>query len=26
RKLSSGIYFIEFSADNNIKIQKLIVQ
>ncbi len=26
RKLSSGIYFIEFNADNNIKTQKLIVQ
>jgi hypothetical protein len=26
RKLSSGIYFIEFNADNNIKVQKLIVQ
>jgi PKD repeat protein len=26
RKLSSGIYFIEFNADNNVKTQKLIVQ
>ncbi|MBL4594737.1 MAG: T9SS type A sorting domain-containing protein [Flavobacteriales bacterium] len=26
RKLSSGIYFVEFNADNNIKVQKLIVQ
>jgi len=26
RKLASGIYFIEFNADNNIKVQKLIVQ
>lgn len=26
RKLSSGIYFIEFNADDNIKVQKLIVQ
>jgi len=26
RKLSSGIYLIEFIADNNIKVQKLIVQ
>lgn len=26
RKLSSGIYFIEFNADNNIKTQKLIIQ
>ncbi|MBL4594736.1 MAG: T9SS type A sorting domain-containing protein, partial [Flavobacteriales bacterium] len=26
RKLSPGVYFIEFNADNNIKIQKLIVQ
>ncbi len=25
-KLSSGIYFIEFNADNNIKVEKLIVQ
>jgi len=26
RKLSSGIYFVEFNADNNVKVQKLIVQ
>lgn len=26
RKLSSGIYFIEFRADDNVKVQKLIVQ
>ncbi len=26
RKLASGIYFVEFNADNNVKIQKLIVQ
>ncbi len=26
RKLASGIYFIEFNADDNIKVQKLIVQ
>lgn len=26
RKLSSGIYFIEFNADNVIKTQKLIIQ
>lgn len=26
RKLSAGIYFIEFNADNNVKVQKLIVQ
>ena len=26
RKLSSGIYFIEFNADDNVKVQKLIVQ
>ena len=26
RKLASGIYFVEFNADNNIKVQKLIVQ
>jgi len=26
RKLASGIYFIEFNADSNIKVQKLIVQ
>lgn len=26
QKLSSGIYFIEFNADNNIKTQKLIIQ
>ena len=26
RKLSSGIYFIEFNADDNTKVQKLIVQ
>jgi PKD repeat protein len=26
KKLASGIYFIEFNADNNIKIRKLIVQ
>jgi PKD repeat protein len=26
RKLSSGIYFVEFNADNVIKVQKLIVQ
>jgi hypothetical protein len=26
RKLSSGIYFIEFKADDNVKVQKLIVQ
>ena len=26
RQLSSGIYFIEFNADNNVKVQKLIVQ
>ena len=26
RKLASGIYFIEFNADNNIKTQKLIIQ
>jgi len=26
RKLSSGIYFIEFNADDNIRVQKLIVQ
>ena len=26
RKLASGIYFIEFNADDNVKIQKLIVQ
>ena len=26
RSLSSGIYFIEFNADNNMKVQKLIVQ
>lgn len=26
RKLSSGIYLIEFNADNNIKTEKLIIQ
>ncbi len=26
RKLSPGIYFIEFNADDNIKVEKLIVQ
>ena len=26
RKLASGIYFITFNADDNIKVQKLIVQ
>ena len=26
RKLSSGIYFIEFNADDNVKVQRLIVQ
>jgi len=26
RKLASGIYFIEFNADDNVKVQKLIVQ
>ena len=26
KKLSSGIYFIEFNADDDIKVQKLIVQ
>lgn len=26
RKLSSGIYFVEFNADNNIKVKKLVVQ
>ncbi len=26
RKLSAGIYFIEFKADNNVKTQKLIIQ
>jgi hypothetical protein len=26
RKLSAGVYFIEFNADNNVKIEKLIVQ
>ena len=26
RKLSAGIYFVEFNADNNVQIQKLIVQ
>ncbi|MDF1673763.1 MAG: M43 family zinc metalloprotease [Vicingaceae bacterium] len=26
RQLSSGIYFIEFNADNNVKTQKLIIQ
>ncbi|MBL4819955.1 MAG: T9SS type A sorting domain-containing protein [Gammaproteobacteria bacterium] len=26
RKLSSGIYFIEFNADDNVKVQKLIIQ
>ena len=26
RKLSAGIYFIEFNADDNIRVQKLIVQ
>ena len=26
KKLSSGLYFIEFNADNNITIEKLIVQ
>ena len=26
RKLPSGIYFVEFNADDNIKVQKLIVQ
>lgn len=26
KKLSSGLYFIEFNADNNVKIEKLIVK
>ena len=26
RKLASGIYFVEFNADDNVKVQKLIVQ
>jgi PKD repeat protein len=26
RKLSSGIYFVEFNADNVVRVQKLIVQ
>jgi pregnancy-associated plasma protein-A/type IX secretion system substrate protein len=26
RKLSSGLYFIEFNADDNVKIEKLIVK
>lgn len=26
RQLSTGIYFIEFNADNNVKTQKLIIQ
>jgi len=26
RKLASGIYFIEFNADDNVRVQKLIVQ
>ncbi|PCJ23410.1 MAG: hypothetical protein COA97_11790 [Flavobacteriales bacterium] len=26
RKLSPGIYFIEFNADDNVKVQKLIIQ
>jgi hypothetical protein len=25
-KLSSGLYFIEFNADNNVQIEKLIVK
>ena len=26
RRLSSGVYFIEFNADDNVKVKKLIVQ
>lgn len=26
KKLSSGLYFIEFNADNNVQVEKLIVQ
>ena len=26
RRLSAGIYFVEFNADDNVKVQKLIVQ
>ena len=26
RKLAAGIYFVEFNADDNVKVQKLIVQ
>ena len=26
RKLAPGIYLVEFNADNNIKVQKLIIQ
>jgi len=26
RKLASGIYFVEFNADDNVKVQKLIIQ
>jgi len=26
RKLASGIYFVQFNADDNVKVQKLIVQ